>query len=37
MTDYIYDAPGNAVGFWYGRYIYSLKGKPIGQMSSHSG
>jgi hypothetical protein len=33
MTDYLYDARGNAVGFIRGRYIHSMRGNAIGQIS----
>jgi hypothetical protein len=32
MTDYIYDARGNAVGYVRGRYIHELRGQAIGQL-----
>lgn len=30
LTEYIYDATGNALGFIRGRYIYNLRGMAIG-------
>ncbi len=32
MTNYIYDAQANPVGFWRGRYLYALHGEPVGQL-----
>jgi sporulation protein YlmC with PRC-barrel domain len=33
MTNYIYDAGGNAIGFRRGRYIYDMRGRAIGQLN----
>ena len=32
MTNYIYSAQGQAVGFWRDRYVYALSGRPAGQL-----
>lgn len=30
MTNFLYSARGEPVGFWRGRYTYALNGTPIG-------
>jgi hypothetical protein len=33
MTNYLYNAHGQAVGFWKGRYVYAMNGTPVGQLN----
>jgi len=32
MMNYIYNELGDAVGYWQGRYIYTIRGEAVGQI-----